>query len=460
MFSYSKKNWSKQTLASWLVFVFFVFVLLLNILSKNEALAQNATVPMQIIQQITQKINWAKDYANQQKQKTYTKTTADIQKWTKSDILNQRSLKKSWNQTRKSLLDQLVNNILDSVKNMGGGATAFVSDWKSFLGNFTQQAFQNFVNDQLGQVQMCDLFDSEIKQEISAGNEPPFSTQVQCPVSDINALYNGTSNDFWSDWLNAIRPSGNPFGAYMIAADEKIKTEALAYTGRIYKLTADQGFQGTEDTPGIIQSYASQRASMMDLDYLLQSKDLNEYFGSVIDAFINRISNEGLSKMQTGTYAPKGSPPQVTISPQDQDIDYVKANQEYVYGIFDMLGLTKENLQALLVELNRNSLANASEIFQTQTKITDTDIAIADVDDLIKKMGYVLTAEANGSQVLISQSLANFKLALSKATNSLQILINTNETDLQRLYLLLDNYDTQIVNRINSLIVSQNSFGN
>jgi len=477
---FNKNLRSRKFLASLLVIAFLISALVFNVLlPPKPAKALNATLPMQIVQWIMEKIWEVKDYATQNLQKYYDQVTSQIEQWTKFDILDQRALKESWNQTRKELLDDLVNNILDNIQDTGGGETAFVTDWDNYLGEQTDEYFQDFVNNDLSQAGICDTFGQEVRQEISAGNEPPYTTQAQCPSNyDSAALLAGTSQDFWADWLQMIRPAGNPFGSYIIATDKKIEREALGYTAEFGKLIANQGHQGNESTPGIIQSYAAQRASMMDLDYLLNSTDLNEYFGSVIDAFINRISKEGLANMKTSDYQPQGQPPQVILTQPEIDLVYVRTNYQVFQWIKDMAGLIVENLNNLLAQQKINlglmeqikSQQDAvlacgrgldtpsidAELAQIRADIAKYEAKVSQANNstipaftqLLAAADAVIAADQIGDQTAVEAALQNFNNKLTPAISSLQTLIEeTTETDPERLHIKAGDYSLQIVQK-------------
>jgi hypothetical protein len=432
------KNSSKKSIAAFLILV-LMFTLAGSLLApKKPAKAIMSTLPMQIVEYIMEIINWYQDYSSQTEQEDSLEEIEDIQDWFKDDTLDRRDERESWNEERSDMLKDLVNDILDNMKDMGDGEPAFVDDWTDFLNDYTQEAFQSFVDNGLNQTQMCDTFQSEVQQAISAGNEPPYLTQVQCPSGyDSSALLADTTNytgdDFWTNWLKMLEPSGNPFGAYMISSDEKLEAEGLAYTGRIFQLTANQGFRGTEETPGIIQSYASQRASMMDLDYLLSSDELETYFGSVADAFINRIFSEGLSLMETETYVPTQPPPNYppAVSEPEKIASYVESNIIYMSTLRDRFGLLIDNLNVMIAEQQTNlsllnqiraqqeycglSTANSSaeiatvtgEMIDAQTKVRLANDAIAALNAMAAIMDQVMAAQAaNDASALAAATTA------------------------------------------------------
>jgi len=241
----------KKSIAGLLIVLLLASLSINFMLPKKVAHAQWASLPQQIIEYIMEIVNWRRTMpARKTKKKT----------WIISPISRIGS------RTIRSTGDQKENPGTKPEKTCL--MTWSMMFWKAFriwetekrllflitmntLTRKLKEAFQEFVDDELSKVQMCDIFDQEVREAISAGNEPTFTVQETCPIGDPAALLAGTSQNFWADWLQMLRPQGNPIGAYMIAADEKLEAEALAYTGRIFQLTANQGFRGTEDTPGL-----------------------------------------------------------------------------------------------------------------------------------------------------------------------------------------------------------------
>ncbi len=350
----NSRPWQKKFFSSFVLTIFLAGLIMSGIfLPLKDAQAMRATLEQQIVQYILDQIWQGKDYALQRLMKFYSQITSQIQQWFKYDTLLQRALKDSWNMTRRSLLEELTYDVIQWAQGEEG-IPNFVTDWGGYLGGLTQQAGDQFVEKELGQGNMCEVFDQYIKESFSP--EPNFYQQTQCPLPNSQAFLDDFSQGGWDSWLQLIRPQGNIFGAYMIASDQKLLKESQAYTDSRDRLLANQGFKGTEETPGVIQSYAMQRASMMDLDYLLQSNDINEYLSSVVDAFINRIIREGLENMRTDEYEPIGAPPNYNIPFDDQqdyfDLMYLQSNKEYADQLIDILELTEENLEVLKEELD------------------------------------------------------------------------------------------------------------
>lgn len=483
------KNWFRQFLASWLILAFLATLILTNVLlPRKEAQAINATLPMQIVHWILDKISWVKDYAIQNLQKSYQKVISQIQQWTKSDILNQRALRKSWNKTRAELLKQLTNDIIKWAQGTSGNPN-FVIEWRDYLTDLSGQAGQDFIDNQLTQANTCTTADGETlgqkTQEIFK-RDSTFQEEIECPLADLVGFQNDFENGGWDAWTSALYPSGNLAGTYLLASDELMYEMGQTYDAEKSKLTANQGFKGNKKTPGIVQSYATQRASMMDFDYLLNSDDLDEYFSSVVDAFINRIIDEGLEHMQTDTYQAQGEIPQVTLTETELDLNYVKSRYGYAVQLLDMLALIKENLQTKLSEQSQNlslmnqiksvqdqiiangcqpvtSLINGeiatlnSEISQTNTKINQTDQASNNLESLITIMDQVIEADRAGNEELLEQTLSQFETAHGITVASLQALLGTQESDLQYLYDEAGEYSLTVVEETNGYIEQRGS---
>lgn len=476
----NQKNRSRQSLISLLVVLFLFGALLGNVFfAKKEAQAANATLQQQIVSWMEDIVVWAADYALQEIMSDYTEIISDIEEWFQDDTLEQRALKDAWNQTRAQLLKELTNDVINWAQGDPGNPN-FVKDWKSYLASLTIQAGQEFFNNQIVSLILCPPFDASVKSWISktGSGRPSLSLQLPCPNPNLDAFLNDFSQGGWDAWIDFIEPAGNPYGAYMIGDDARELAEIQAYEAAKYELTANQGYKGDEETPGIVQSYATQRASMMDFDYLLQSDELNEYVSSVTDAFINRIINEGLEDMQTDTYVAQGSPPVITLTPEATDCNYVNAKYDYALQMVDRLDLISQDLQSLLSQQNQNlsvmnqikgiqddllsyecPLATAdinpeiaaleTEISNTQTKISQTNTAIAANNALIPAMEAANAACASGDQAEIDAALAAFNTANTEAVAAFQALFNTTNTDLADIYDDANNYIIEIIDDIN-----------
>ena len=513
----NKKFQPRQILTGLFILGFLASLLLSNILlPQKQALAQNATLPQQIIGYIEDLINWAADYSIQEIQEAYQEIISNIQQWTKSDILEQRALKDAWNQTRAELLQELSNDVIKWAQGEGGN-TNFVSDWPGYISDKTQTAGQNFLDNTLDKTTMCNSFGQNVKNDVRQINDSldgkTFQQESGCPVTNMDEFMNG---DFsWGTWLAALQTSGNYYGRLFSSLDALEAEKQLAYEQETAKLTANQGFKGEGDkTPGIIQSYAMQRASMMDFDYLLNSQDVNEYLSSVVDAFINRIINEGVKDMKTSDYEPKCQDqsgteyeydqatktckPKTEVSKQTNDISGVKTSKEYIEKFEDLLPLIKENLKKLRETQDKNleimnqikalqdcanpdtpdnqpyaniatiDIRPAIETLEEKIKNASSslkyvDQAIQHRDELMLAAEGVILADKEQDQQLITPALADYAAALQEfankdGTGSLQKTLSPDplqlekEIDLRRLYSDASNFSKDTVKQNGDLI--------
>lgn len=494
---FNKKIWSRQSLASLLILLFLFGLLAGDVLPERKAQAQNATLIQQIISYLSDVIGQALDYAIQTVQETYQEITSEIQQWSKNDVLDQRALKDSWNQTRKQLLDDLSSDVLKWAQGEQGNPN-FIQNWPGYLTQKSEQAGQDFINTQLQTqtAQMCPAFGPTVQSDIQTLNKDLSSSGYQattaCPLPSQNGT---TQSDFsWGLWQADLLSNSNYYGEFLQSYDELEATSVLAYQAAQAQAIANQGFKGSDKTPGIVQSYATQRASMMDFDYLLNSSDLNTYESSVVDAFINRIINDpqGLAGMAVGSAytsqcdktnsnadPSKNCKNKIKIDPTQKILNDIKASHDHLSALAGVLQLIKQDLIAELTEQQLNlAVMQQIKIVQdkdpcgpsttaigpeitalqqvastTSDKITiQVEAAIKDQADLLLAADHVIDVDNSTSTdaQILTDALTDYQTALAKfandtATGSIQILMNSNQTDLDKLFSEANKYTEQIV---------------
>jgi hypothetical protein len=485
-------NGFKISFAAFMIVV-LVAALAVNVMFPPKPAKAYATLIQQIIEYIMEIINWYQDYSEQTSQDDHLDDIQDIQDWFKDDTLDRRDERESWNETRNDDLNDLANQVIDDIKNNNGtGEPAFVSDWEDFLTNYVQGAYQSFVDNGLDQAQICDTFKSETQAELSSnngtsGNAPPYLTQSQCPSGyDPNALLTGNDTNYWADWLSMLSPSGNPYGSYMISSDEKTLSEGLAYTDRYGQLIANEGFQGTEETPGIIQAYDLERVSMMDLDNLIQSTDLETYFSSVSDAFFQRIlGGSGLVNAPTTTYTPGGQPPTYppVVPPEDQTASYVASNIGAMSSFTDRLNLTIQDLTGMISHINDNismlnyiatletncGLSNAAALAEAatdsaavaaaQAKIGLANQAISQANALIPLMNAVTAAKASGDNAALIAAAAAFNTAHTALLATVNSITGGSATTINQMLTNLSSFNSSTLNSYATYVARLGSSG-
>jgi hypothetical protein len=484
MFPFNKKL-SFKKLSSGLIILIFLATMFGNLVlpPPKKADAMLAMLANQIIQYILDNMSWSKDYSVQKSQKDYAKLTSEIQQWFKDDTLEQRSLNESWNEDRYELLKEMSDNIVEWAQGEEGNRN-FVLDWQGFLVDKAQQAGQQFVDEELNKIVLCDAFSQQVIEGITGDSNASSGGATDCPVQDLETFYGDFEQGGWDAWDQATEPTGFSIGAFLMASDALTEKVGLAFETEKDKLNANQGFVGDEEkgTPGIIQSYASQRASMMDFDYLLESDQIDEFFSSVADAFITRIIDEGLGEMSTGDdYQNQGEPPCYTpdclLEQEEEDVNYIISRYTYAEQLGDVLEVVTENLETMLSEQSLNltlleeineieaNCANSTsaaliaeleaEIAQTEEKISQAETASTNVADLIIAMETVIDANDTGDEELLAAALEDYNTASDTAIASLQTLLETEETDLMHLYEEANDYTEQIVSDTSEYVASR-----
>lgn len=440
--------------------------------------------------EITQLGRWIADKAWQAKEGALSSirnfslsSIASVQIWEKGDTLLQRALKIAWNNLKKQLLNEFASGILDWTQ----GENGYVYDWRGYLAQESDSAAQRFLSDEVDKAPMYENYASAVRQDVRSIDEyyerKSFSQKVGGPISqeEMNAFYNG---DFtWDRWDAALQ--SNYYSDYFTALDDLAMTKESTYDAKKSQLEASQGFRGTESTPGPIAANAAERASMMDLDYLLQAADINEYLSSLVDAFINRIFKDGFKNTDFADYQPTGDPPQVFASQPAIDSSYAQSRYDYALRISDLLGLTDENLAIELQEQTANaSLMNqinttqdaiqakencqiatpnadpeiltlAKEISDVKTKKEIAAKAKKDAQKLILAMGEVITADRTGNAAALGPALEKFKTLHSQFIAELKTLFDTTASILEDMSFAAEQYNAKIIDRANTYTLNR-----
>jgi len=316
------------------------------------------------------------------------------------------ALKEAWNTLGRALfLNQLVDGILSWVQD----TNAFIDDWSGYITDLVNRNVLKSLNNILISV-LCPQIDDQLALDLQFIVTTP-RLNFTCPApEDPNQPFT------WERWDNSLLTSGNYYLKLFSGLDEVALVAQDTREEENNKLISNQGAQGVKDkngltvTPGIVQAYAAQRASMMDLDYLLQSDDPMEFFSSVIDSYISRIAKQGLTNMATqfkntiysanevlgnnpyqygiktdengnlitnqnqGTYTPQGAPPDYSrdslLSPEVKQIIQIKNDYPYFSDMVYRVPLVSEDYKKLLEEQKEN-LDILSQIKDTQSQIID-----------------------------------------------------------------------------------------
>jgi len=298
------------------------------LLPQRQAQAVIATIANQIVDNILQAAKWVWEKAVAAAEAIKSAITSAVAAWQKADSILMKALKFAWDVLRKQLMAMLVNDIVKWIQ--GGGQPLGVTDWQQLLKNAANNAAGEFINKYLGMGFLCQRFDLKIKIALTA--IPTFQTSVSCTFSQIVANINTFLNDFsqggWKAWISLSEAPNNLMGAYLIAMDKKIGVEAEGAQAAQNEGVASSGFLGEKRcieidgvptgtpvdlsvitppnkctkqmivTPGQSVAEAAFKGSNLDIDWLIQADELQEYFAAIINAVINRVIREGLFLLQ------------------------------------------------------------------------------------------------------------------------------------------------------------------
>jgi len=333
--------------------------------------------------------------------------------WDRADTYLMRALKWAWTVLKRTLLDMLVNDIVNWIN--GGGEPKLVTDWQGFLKDAADQAGGQFVDRYLGMGFLCDRFDLSIRMAL-AGTRT-FVDRVRCPISmmaqNINNFYQDFNNGGWDTWVQLSQGTNNYYGAYLAALDEKIGAQSAAMQAAQNEAIASAGFLGdkvcdeiraadgsiiavnglTPDqidtasgayctrwrirTPGKIAAESVVKASGVEIDWLINAKEFSEYLGAIIDALINRIFREGLTALtgqgsagQTGDYiSSRAAPPdtgQNSVTELLQNLRTLRDNlNDYIRQAMLMLEIDSGNPTGSFIDVQRaqtNALNNMEDV--------------------------------------------------------------------------------------------------
>lgn len=435
-----------------------------GVFPRREAKAQEVVSDiMQAIGTVWDVIAKAVDWAYEGVKDGYLAISAAFDDWFKGWTLSEKALRMAWYKVKREILRDLANAIIDWAKGESG-TPAFITDWKGYLLNMGRSAVTKLINDQISSILMCYNFNLSLKASIN-WRDINLNNQLACPWGDPFVLQNFLS-DFqrggWDMWKGFIAPNGNMYGSHFIVSDALLEEEEREREAQKGKLEANQGYPGNESTPGILQSYATNKAAMMEWDYLMSSQEFEEFVFAVADAFIMRIIRAGITGVQTSSYS--YSDPGATPPPQTAiDANQAAVDLEFVEGIRERLGSLSEEQQKLLSEQNTNlsimqqiktiqdtlierectprtALIDSeittliNEIAQTQTKISQAQQATLDNDALISAVQGVIAANEALDPAALNSALAIYRIARTDAIESFGILLENNETDLSEIY--------------------------
>lgn len=314
----------------------------------------------------------------------------------------------AWNTLRKTLLNMLVDDIVRWIQ--GGGKPRVITDWQSFLKTAADKAGGQFIEQYLKMGFLCSSFRSSLRILLAA--PPTFDQAATCTISKVISNIENFFDDFsqggWKAWITISETQNNLYGAYLYGLDQKWGIEAEAAKASQNEGVASAGFLGDKicreirqvgdksgdsnlvenytdnekdngqfggwkqdeipegfecakwetRTPGKIVADAISKSVTVDIDWLINADEFNEYLSAIATAVVNRVIKEGVTAMQTsgGSTARTGSgissSPMITANIGS----YAEAAQAdgTIPELLSQERLYKENLQKNLDEQKTN----------------------------------------------------------------------------------------------------------
>ncbi|MBI3638161.1 hypothetical protein HY227_00250 [Candidatus Wolfebacteria bacterium] len=283
----------------------------------------------------------------------------------------------------KQIIDYLVDETVKWIQ--GGGDPKFVADWKGFLQDAGNIAF-NAVVTEAKLTRFCQPF----KAQILLGLTPPrkFSKRLECTidkvVGNVQNFYNSFQNGGWLAYNEAWQPQNNFFGASIMVNDELLQRIANEKTAAANEAVAGLGFLNSKEcvewqednqgslapgnmvcvkyktrTPASTIGKAVGEAITSDKDW---AANIESWVATLINAAISRLTREGLSAMQgTGgaTYVPPAAAP------------YIKQEAQTTARRMSELPLQLLGEEQYILDGRTRALNAAKEILDSLKKLKD-----------------------------------------------------------------------------------------
>lgn len=310
----------------------------------------------------------------------------------------------------KRLIDYTVDQTVNWIQ--GGGSPKFVTDWKGFLKDAGNIAFDEVIRD-VGLSRLCSPFKLQI--QLSLSQAPEFSQRLNCTLDDIvgniEDFYNDFSKGGWVAYNAAWEPQNNYYGAMLMINDEALlrinqKTEAAkneviaggGYTSEkicvgftvtkeqlddlkkydLEKYTAAHYIKDVQGnycpekysdiaTPGSLIGKAIGEAITSDIGW---AQSIESWASALLNAAINRLTKKGLSGMaqssdySAGSYYPEEykdlAQSQTRVVSKNDQISQVTEISAGWQNELDIKNRTASSTAQLIVVLNELDSRNCS----------------------------------------------------------------------------------------------------
>lgn len=384
--------------------------------------------------------------------------------------LTEKIVKKSLSRFKKRLMDSLVDDTVDWIRN--GGKPRFIEDFGGFIRESGDAAIGD-VALEVGAANLCssaqaDFLKQNLRQTVELSNTnvvPRFSDQISCTLTDVVGNVKGFYQDFrqggFVGYQEVLNPRNNAYGLLLMTLDEAQRKKDEAEEAAKVEAVANQGYRAVKqctswrvvrrDNGAVIGKKLSQQDLNLPLysnpDYqaecekkditlpgksvgglfdnvvateiskAIDSSDLSPYAKAILDAGITRIikgkQNAGLTGMEASRDS-RGLPPK-TINEAVADVRGGRADTEL-----------DNNEKAQIKRLE--NLAKAGEQYTKAESITkiNKDTLLKEIDDLM-----ALTTSVVGLMDNAAVNLwAGYTVGVAEAFNKLQQINANFETEI------------------------------
>jgi len=441
-----------------------------------------------------------------------------IARWIKEDLM--ASLR---DVVAKRLIDYIVDQTIVWIQ--GGGKPKFVTDWNGFLKDASNIAFDQVIRD-VGLAWLCSPFKLQVK--ISLLPVQRFQQRIECTldkvVSNIEDFYNDFKKGGWIAYNEMWLPQNNYYGEILLIHDEMLaradarkeaaQNEALAgkgflsvkkcqggqtqeqfcnsacMTGQGSVSDFQQCFQDcmnvsmteaelcdvsggkmTTQTPGDIVGAAAAEAITSDSKW---AANIRSWVSALINAAINRLTQEGLALMQPSKASGYDSyyPPEYkkfnNYSKQEQ-IDKINKfinEWQYLYNAKNQSLSYAEQIKATFLEINNHNCQPPVSDSKIQTIQADIDKLTNKTADLKSKIDegnnlikQITNASTQEEEMAANQAFLDFINKYNTPELQEQITIGSGsarEAADQELATKKTEFSNAF-NRLNNCLVSQNN---
>lgn len=346
------------------------------------------------------------------------------------DSLVNTALRVTRNVLKKRLMDQIVDQTVNWIQNPDTGTPMFITNFGETLEYATQAGIGDTIRE-VGLGEFCDSRVQarvEIGLRLPLQQPQRFSQRVSCTLDDVVGNIEAFKSDFknggWIGLQVAAEPQNNPYGIQILAMDQvlyetakqekRVQAEIASGAGygaqktcNVWTLTDAQGHSIknsagqviiNNETHSINQpppppadapqgSYfycnpinekivtpaenikdVSSKVLVSDIDYILNSDDLEAYVAAIADAAINRLTSEAISGL-SGLFGGGDSPPRAGGSYTNYDDSRIKDSSSAYSAFQNQNTISALTISGMIPQLQ----SNLQEASTTLAQIASTN---------------------------------------------------------------------------------------